>query len=452
MNVTIWKEFDSPSTAADTPGSDLLLEETTSASGHPSASTLHLVEARRTRSRDPPSPESAIGNAVPAQEVTEPKVDFAQLMGPRPWSTRVNVNAGDTPAADLTEARWTEMHPEIRVALSLFDIDGTGVKAEVLRAAAAKWRHSQGEAGRFNLNAFPEDLHDHLRVFDPNNDGYIDKKELALAVKMYEREKRESRFLKIVVVLMVIALIILLAGSFVMSLAAVEVAKEMRADDGGIVTTTTGDVAAMGSAFESVDLFEYPYIPMDDLRHTTDFSFDHNGELFSFCVSKISKVASSEDEEDLDASDEGEDETEEEENDDPDEDVPGDVRITTTSGDKIDILLNRSLMFNGNLVLSDDEPVLFDDAPVLVSPPVQDPVASAAPTLALSRAPSILPTFAPSFPPSSSPSTAPTHLPSAAPTHLPSAAPTHLPSAAPTHLPSAAPTVSPVFVQPGAPP
>jgi len=216
--------------------------------------------------------------------------------------------------------------PELLAVLSEFDADGDGISFEDMAAAAAKWKASQGNLGSFSLEAFPESLRDNLKAFDKDGDGSVGSAELAMAAKMYQDSLRDQKRLKIVVMVLCGVILLLFAGMFALSWTAIELTKEMRAGDGGVMKTPSGDLVAMAAAEEAVPLLDFPTLSMDVLKQAKDISFVNGPEVHYYVVGSIVQKF-------------------------PTSGAGGiDVHITSTSGKEIVISAARTLSLDGQIV------------------------------------------------------------------------------------------------------
>jgi len=132
-----------------------------------------------------------------------------------------------------------------------------------------------------------------------------------------------------IVVVLFAVILLLFAGMFALSWTAIELTKEMRAGNGGIMTTPSGDMVSVATAEEDVSLLDFPQLSMDDLKQAKDIVFVHGSEVHYYVVASIVQKI-------------------------PTSSATGmDVHIESTSGHQIVISADRTLALDGQLVSSE---------------------------------------------------------------------------------------------------
>merc|ERR1719331_723051 len=147
--------------------------------------------------------------------------------------------------------------------------------ADIIRIAK---RGKEGNLADLNYKHLPEAVAKVLAGWDADKSGSVGVSELVMAAEAQRKMSEENRLVKKLLVGAVIVILILMAGTFALSLTAVEMAKETKADqDSGIVTTTSGNPAAMGSAVQRLKLVDFPSLGMEKLKEMRDFSYVYDG-------------------------------------------------------------------------------------------------------------------------------------------------------------------------------
>merc|ERR1711904_495017 len=119
----------------------------------------------------------------------------------------------------------------------------------------------------------PEAVSKVLATWDADKSGSVGVSELVMAAEAQKKMSEENRLVKKLLVGAVIVIVILMAGTFALSLTAAEMAKEMKAEPSGVITTAPGKVAAIGSAVERRNLVDLPSLGLEEIKQMRDFSY-----------------------------------------------------------------------------------------------------------------------------------------------------------------------------------
>lgn len=129
-----------------------------------------------------------------------------------------------------------------------------------------------------NYKHLPEAVTNVLTHWDHDKSGSVSIAELMMAADAQKKLREEHRLMKKFLVGAIITILVLMAGTFALSFAAVEVAKETKADQtSGIVTTVSGTPAAIGMAVQHIQIVDFPTLGTAKLKEMRDFSYMHNG-------------------------------------------------------------------------------------------------------------------------------------------------------------------------------
>lgn len=147
--------------------------------------------------------------------------------------------------------------------------------ADMIRSAMQAKHNNSAE---LKYKHMPEAVRRVLATWDADNNGSVAVSELILAAEAQNKMRNENRLLKKIIVGAIIVILILMAGTFVLSLTAAEMAKDTNVKpDSGIIMTKSGKQAAMASAVDHVSLVDFPSLGLEKLKQIRDFSFTHNG-------------------------------------------------------------------------------------------------------------------------------------------------------------------------------
>eukprot|EP00746_Dinoflagellata_sp_MGD_P129082 gnl/MRDRNA2_/MRDRNA2_63335_c0_seq1.p1 gnl/MRDRNA2_/MRDRNA2_63335_c0~~gnl/MRDRNA2_/MRDRNA2_63335_c0_seq1.p1 ORF type:complete len:300 (+),score=74.23 gnl/MRDRNA2_/MRDRNA2_63335_c0_seq1:106-1005(+) len=143
--------------------------------------------------------------------------------------------------------------------------------ADIIRIAK---KGKEGNSADLNYKHLPEAVAKVLAGWDADKSGTVGVSELVMAAEAQKKMSEENRLVKKLLVGAVIVIFILMAGTFALSLTAVEMAKETTADqDSGIVTTKSGNVGAMGTAVQRLKLVDFPSLGVEKLKEMRDFGY-----------------------------------------------------------------------------------------------------------------------------------------------------------------------------------
>merc|ERR1719265_1074141 len=166
--------------------------------------------------------------------------------------------------------------------MELIDFDNTGElsaenldeAADIIKIAASAKHNNTAE---LNYKHMPEAVSTVLSQWDKDKSGSVGILELMMAAEAQKKMKDENRLVKRLLVGAILVIFILLGATFGLSITAAELAKETKADqDTGIVTTKSGNSAAMGAAVQRIQLVDFPSLSMEKLKEMRDFSYVHN--------------------------------------------------------------------------------------------------------------------------------------------------------------------------------
>jgi hypothetical protein len=94
----------------------------------------------------------------------------------------------------------------------------------------------------------PEQIQEVVRLWDMDGSGEIGISELSMAAKAYKQVQNEKRTIKRIAVGMALIIALLLAGIFAVTYFVVDMSKEMRGDQSGIMKTPDGHFVKVGSS------------------------------------------------------------------------------------------------------------------------------------------------------------------------------------------------------------
>jgi hypothetical protein len=102
------------------------------------------------------------------------------------------------------------------------------------------------------MDALTEDEVDLLKLLDGKNAGQITMHDIVRVQKEKEKGEQDARAMKKVIIGLVILVLVLFIGMFAITLSVVEMAKEMRSDDTGVMMTSSDTTAKMGTSDREV--------------------------------------------------------------------------------------------------------------------------------------------------------------------------------------------------------
>eukprot|EP00928_Gymnodinium_smaydae_P023924 TRINITY_DN19545_c0_g1_i1.p1 TRINITY_DN19545_c0_g1~~TRINITY_DN19545_c0_g1_i1.p1 ORF type:complete len:1339 (+),score=298.21 TRINITY_DN19545_c0_g1_i1:54-4070(+) len=94
----------------------------------------------------------------------------------------------------------------------------------------------------------PEGIQSVMKEWDTDATGKVSQSELAAAAQAFKRIQQEGRMMKKIIFGLAVVILILMAGMFVLSYLAVDMAKEMRGSSDGVMESSTGTVVKVGSS------------------------------------------------------------------------------------------------------------------------------------------------------------------------------------------------------------
>jgi len=136
----------------------------------------------------------------------------------------------------------------------------------------------ENNSAEINYKHMPDAVAKVLAEWDADKSGSVSISELVMAADAQKKMKQENRLVKKLLVGAMIVILVLLAGTFALSMAAVEMGKETTTDQNtGIAMTKSGNPAAMGTAVRRVDITEFPSLGIERLKEMRDFGYVHDG-------------------------------------------------------------------------------------------------------------------------------------------------------------------------------
>ena len=155
--------------------------------------------------------------------------------------------------------------------------------ADIIRIAK---KGKEGNSADLNYKHAPESVAKVLAGWDTDKSGSVSVSELMKAAEAQKKMSAENRLVKKLLVGAVIVVFMLMAGTFALSLTAAEMAKETKVDQGsGIVTTASGNPAAVGSVVQRFPLVDLPGLGIEKLKEMRDFGYFHNNDYHHRTVS-----------------------------------------------------------------------------------------------------------------------------------------------------------------------
>jgi len=94
----------------------------------------------------------------------------------------------------------------------------------------------------------PECIQEVMREWDADGSGMVGVSELSAAAQAYKKVQQEGRMMKKIIAGMAVVILILMAGMFALSLAAAEMAKEMRGSADGTMESSSGVTVKVASS------------------------------------------------------------------------------------------------------------------------------------------------------------------------------------------------------------
>lgn len=116
---------------------------------------------------------------------------------------------------------------------------------EIVRLARVAKQNNSGSIGYTHM---PKCIQEVMRKWDVNGNGEVSVNELQKAAAAFQKKSERLRMMQFAVIAMVIAIVFMAAATFFATHMAVELAKEMHAGSNGVMTTSDGHRARIGSA------------------------------------------------------------------------------------------------------------------------------------------------------------------------------------------------------------
>lgn len=116
---------------------------------------------------------------------------------------------------------------------------------EIVRLARVAKQNNSGSIGYTHM---PKCIQEVMRKWDVNDNGEVSVNELQKAAAAFQKKSERLRMMQFAVIAMVIAIVFMAAATFFATHMAVELAKEMHAGSNGVMTTSDGHRARIGSA------------------------------------------------------------------------------------------------------------------------------------------------------------------------------------------------------------
>jgi len=109
-------------------------------------------------------------------------------------------------------------------------------------------KEKANNASEMPYKHLPECIQDVMREWDADGSGMVGVSELSAAASAYKKVQQEGRMMRKIIFGMAMVILILMASMFILSWAAVEMAKEMKGDGAGVMATPDGVVVKVGSS------------------------------------------------------------------------------------------------------------------------------------------------------------------------------------------------------------
>jgi hypothetical protein len=97
------------------------------------------------------------------------------------------------------------------------------------------------------MDALTQDEANLLKLLDSKDSGQITMQDIVRAQEQKLKGEKEAKIMKKIIIGLTILLLVLFLGMFAITLSVVEMAKEMRSDDNGVMMTSSSMVAKMGT-------------------------------------------------------------------------------------------------------------------------------------------------------------------------------------------------------------
>lgn len=172
----------------------------------------------------------------------------------RPLSpSRVDVRGSHKGALLPYEQMRDDLGPVLFDFLKNIDVSGRGVlQSEDLEEAADIVRLTRGakehNAGQLSYKHLPGCVQQVLTKWDTDQNGFVSIEELQAAAHAHKQQKQKTTRARWMVVVLVFAIALVGASTFVMALAAFEMAKELKTGNSGVILTKDGSPARIASA------------------------------------------------------------------------------------------------------------------------------------------------------------------------------------------------------------
>jgi hypothetical protein len=136
---------------------------------------------------------------------------------------------------------------------------------------------------------FPEAVKDVLLTWDADRSGSVGVSELVMAAEAQKKMKDENRLVKRLLGGAVVVILILMTATFFLSVAAAEMAKDMRPDSSGVQKATNGNVVASGVAIQKASISDFPTLELEQLFRARSVQFVSGGEAHSYDIGSVRK-------------------------------------------------------------------------------------------------------------------------------------------------------------------
>jgi len=109
-------------------------------------------------------------------------------------------------------------------------------------------KEKSDNAGEVSYEHMPECVQDVMKEWDLDRSGSVSVIELSAAANAHKKVKKEGRLMRKIILGLSAVILLLLAGTFILSYMAVDMAKEMRGEGDGVMQTPNGEVVKVASS------------------------------------------------------------------------------------------------------------------------------------------------------------------------------------------------------------
>jgi len=159
------------------------------------------------------------------------------------------------------------------------DITRTALKGKQSNTAELPYKH------------LPKAVSSVLEQWDADKSGSVGVAELVKAGEAQKKMENENRLVKRLLAGAVAVIMILMAATFALSFAAVQMAKDSRPDASGIQSLPDGSPVANAEAREVVAVSEWPSLSFDTLTRAEDFNLVYDDQAHHFRIASIEQSA-----------------------------------------------------------------------------------------------------------------------------------------------------------------